>query len=295
MENAESKIRIENYTYKMADNIKPVSRSPVIRTAYDMFPDFSRSCLAEEFIIFICNEGRGFLSICGRQYKMEAGSAACILPDDFFSFRSSERKINSGDFFCSCTIIFVPYDSIDRDVSALMLLSRTFVKDAVISQRSNHIDFIPAKYIKNSSHSSVLSDTYIKNAVENILIEILTHSAKTRKYLSLFTYGNQYLTDAAVLIHRNFKNSDLSLDTLAYKVNYHPQHLSKNFIRLFKKGICVYTKEIRLHYAASLAASGYLMIKDISERCFVKSPSYLTKEFIREYNITPSEYRKKYS
>lgn len=282
-------IRVENYTFKkinIAGGRKTEYPPSGIRIAAEVFPDFSIPCLAREFIIIICTEGKANLKICGNNYRMKPGFSACILPDDFFSINETE----AGEFFCSCIIIFVPERCVGIEAATMLKISRAFIKDITSTENIPSI----IRFRQNISSPEIIRNMQIRNDAENIMLDILSSSPKITQPLSPLTCKqNQNVFAAAIYIHSNYKKSQLYLDDIAGKLHCSPQTLSKNFKILLKQGFKTYTKNLRLRYAAALLSTTRMSVSEISKICKIDSPSYLITQFKKKYKTTPIIYRKR--
>ena len=88
---------------------------------------------------------------------------------------------------------------------------------------------------------------------------------------------------------------DLSLETLAEKVYLSPHYLSMLFSKQNGYGINKYIKQIRMEKAQELLRNTNLSINEISQLVGYSSSSYFCKSFFRDFEMTPENFRNKYT
>ena len=114
------------------------------------------------------------------------------------------------------------------------------------------------------------------------VIQFLNEQAETQ-YLNI---ANQMLK----IIHERYEE-DISLDTCAVILNYHPVYLS----RVFKKEVGVnfidYLVEYRMNVAKNWLETTDLKIASIAERLQYKNTSAFIRTFRRIAGMTPGQYR----
>lgn len=93
-------------------------------------------------------------------------------------------------------------------------------------------------------------------------------------------------------IARNIKRK-FTIEEMAAELGYHSGYLSKIFSQ--KEGISIqrYRLKERLSLAANLLKNSNEKIGAISDYLCFHSQSYMTEQFVKEYGLTPTEYRKK--
>ncbi len=91
-------------------------------------------------------------------------------------------------------------------------------------------------------------------------------------------------------IHQRL-SEDVSLQTLADHVGWHPVHLSKVFKLETGEMLSDYLLRIRLERAVQLLKSSELRIFEIAAQVGYLTTSYFIKVFKKYYGVTPQEYR----
>lgn len=90
-------------------------------------------------------------------------------------------------------------------------------------------------------------------------------------------------------------DKDISLKTLALKLNVSPSYLGTIFRRQTGYYFNDYLAEVRLKKAAELLEETDMKIKDIVDKTGFSSQAYFTRTFKRYYNVSPASYRRERS
>lgn len=100
------------------------------------------------------------------------------------------------------------------------------------------------------------------------------------------------VVDSAIKMINNFSDKDISLKTLAQRLNVTASYLGTLFHQQTGYYFNDYLSESRLKYAAMLLAESDLKIKDIVDKIGFSSQTYFNRAFKRYYNISPVNYRR---
>lgn len=98
--------------------------------------------------------------------------------------------------------------------------------------------------------------------------------------------------DAVIKIVHGFSDKDISLKTLAAKLNINPSYLGTIFHQQTGYYFNDYLTEARLKYAANLLEDTDMKIKDIVEKIGFSSQTYFNRSFKRHYDTSPVNYRR---
>lgn len=98
--------------------------------------------------------------------------------------------------------------------------------------------------------------------------------------------------DAVVNAIRESPEKDISLKTLAAKMNIHPSYLGSIFHQQTGYYFNDYLNEERLKLAVSLIETTDLKLKDIVSRVGFSSQTYFNRQFKSRYGMTPNVYRR---
>ena len=86
----------------------------------------------------------------------------------------------------------------------------------------------------------------------------------------------------------------ITLEDIANAVGYSSSHLITLFTQRTSYPPMAYYNQLRIQKACSYLQFSDLKIKEISFRLGFFDPFHFSKTFLKEMNITPKEYRKKY-
>ena len=110
--------------------------------------------------------------------------------------------------------------------------------------------------------------------------------------------AQQYVRMIMEEVH-NFSNKDVSLKTLAARLNMHPSYLGSIFHQQTGYYFNDYLNEERLKYAAKLmensntvATDSNIRLKDIADMTGFSSQTYFNRQFKKRFNASPNTYRR---
>ena len=109
---------------------------------------------------------------------------------------------------------------------------------------------------------------------------------KSREYSSL-VLSVRYLME-------NEYEKALTLEDIAGELSVSPSHLAHQFKRETGTTPMAYLNSVRMKKAAESLAKTSLSIQEISAEVGILDPNYFVKCFKKEYEMTPSSYRKKF-
>lgn len=241
-------------------------------------------------------KGNGSFFIDDNEYNVSQGDIVYI----------GSKLIHSGksvnnDLLAVCYII---------DSSYLLSLNSDNLTDRFISELLN------TKISKPVIHTSDMGYNYIKQVLNNIDYcaeqKSIIHQLEIKKYLYDFfiqLYKNNYFvlnstTDSirctpiikqSIRYIQNNMASKLSIDEIASHVGLSTSYFMKMFKQNTKMTCVEYIKSLRLDKATSLLLETSDNILEIAQNCGFANLSLFNREFKKAFEITPSQYRKKFS
>lgn len=99
-----------------------------------------------------------------------------------------------------------------------------------------------------------------------------------------------YVNTVIAAVH-DFSNKEISLKTLAAKLNLNPSYLGTIFRQQTGSYFSDYLNEERLKYAVSLMKGTNMKLKEIVDQAGFSSQAYFSRQFRRKYGVTPNAYR----
>ncbi len=134
------------------------------------------------------------------------------------------------------------------------------------------------------------------------LIELLESIAKSGSYKlisnNLPTETN--VSDQKVRLQKliNFLqsnyNQEIRLDDVAKKANMNKSAFCRYFQQHFRKTFTEYLNELRIGYACKLLVNNKLSVSEIGFQVGYNNISYFIRQFRKQHNVSPLEYRKNY-
>ncbi len=126
-----------------------------------------------------------------------------------------------------------------------------------------------------------------KTIFYRILFEIEREHAKEKRSIV-----NLQLSAAIENIHKNFTNSNISVDELAKLCGMSDTYFRRLFVAEFGITPLRYINKLRMELASELLRSSYYTIKEISERCGFNSINYFCLFVKKETGMSPLNYQR---
>lgn len=128
----------------------------------------------------------------------------------------------------------------------------------------------------------------IITAVRNLLSDTVVVKVPTKLKAAV---DNKYISECIDLIHQNI-SSTITLPWLAKQLNLSSSYLSSLFKQKVGRSISEYVRLVRLEKVKEMIGEGKYTIAQISYIMGYCSPTYLSTEFRREFDMSPKEYAK---
>lgn len=132
-------------------------------------------------------------------------------------------------------------------------------------------------------------DESARNIASALMIIIITKMLNSVEFLSEYDLAVKLAKNVLEYIQKNYFDSELSLEVLALKFNYHKNYLGRCFKKEVGLPIHKYLLEYRLEKAKKLLMYSDLSLIEISEKCGFKSYKSFSNHFKKMYSILPSK------
>ena len=219
--------------------------------------------------------------INGHKYECIPGSIYLMSQLDVHQFIMDEPI----EVYSICfTDDFLPYE----------IMENFKVSKSPYYAKLNGDDFIEIKnkfdkIIEENKYDYLCKDIIIKNAISEIVIEILRNCEETN---NVKKQSQRTARAALAYIRENFKE-DISLASTASHLGITASHLS----RMFKNNLDItfndYLKGLRLDYAMRLINVTSQGITEICLKSGFNSPAHFSKIFKERFGVSPTSIRKK--
>jgi two-component system, response regulator YesN len=93
-------------------------------------------------------------------------------------------------------------------------------------------------------------------------------------------------------IKSNLASTDLSIDVVARRFNYHPIYFSKLFKEMFSKTYLEYVTDMKLNSVNEFLLDQRMTIKDVGIKAGFNNSTYFTTWYRKNTGFSPGEYRK---
>lgn len=165
----------------------------------------------------------------------------------------------------------------------LNVLSWGVAQTSVESQADKEITSLLASIICDGKNAEAIRE-YIHTFVRTCY-QVLAR----RQKLQTAAYP---CVDAVINAVHEFSDKEISLKTLAAKLNMHPSYLGNIFHQQTGYYFNDYLNEERLKYAAGLIENTDMKLKDIVDKAGFSSQTYFNRQFKRKYGTPPNTYRR---
>ncbi|QJD87485.1 helix-turn-helix domain-containing protein [Cohnella herbarum] len=105
--------------------------------------------------------------------------------------------------------------------------------------------------------------------------------------------SDRLIQDIVDIVHRDYRDANLSLETIADRVNLSSSHIRRVFKKAMNQSVADYIHKTRMEHAKELLLSTKLSVADISDRVGFLNNTYFFTAFKKTNGITPAEFRNK--
>ncbi len=165
-----------------------------------------------------------------------------------------------------------------------MIMSCLGLTDGTVIQLSN---VGTVDKIMDSIYRTMQNSNYPEAHLSGMFFELLQEVYSQRQNSSL----PESLNKALEYISANFSSNTLSCGEVAKYAGISIRSLNRLFQEHMDTQVIRYINDIRLEHACALLSRPYLQISEIAEKCGFASAGFMTRQFRKKYNRTPSAYR----
>jgi len=248
---------------------------------------FEKSHVHSDIELFYVMEGNAAFTLEDKQYRLRRDDFLVVNVDKKHSYTAE------GDFLGAC--MHISYS----ELSSMMKQSMIFFwcnTSVEANEASDELRRVIKRIIAEQYHNHGQNVIYLKSLYFEML-NILTSDFLLNKGDSHFGEETKKFDarkhEIAEYIRLNF-DKQISLEDLANQLFLSYAYLSKYIKRQFGMGFAEYLNTVRLNFAVSqLLHSDQSVVRIAMESGFASSAA-LNKAFREKYDMTPTEYRKRW-
>lgn len=259
--------------------IFPTLHTPLQDAPYELSPNDCYHAFPE--ILFQLSGSNQFT--CGHNSFLLKAGEICIMPagvphtekgkgTDFSGFVIAHDARRVGIYGSACNDGGVPWPiPIDKVIPLSDGTKLAGILNEAALQFSHHSDAAP----------------YLLRAYLTLILEIYDKPIpeSAQKYPPL-------ITRCMDLLFSELGSPNISLESIALRLNCKPNTLSKNFSRATGKAVIEHLTELRIEQARKLLKESTLTIAEVGWACGYRDQNYFSRIFKNETGSTPRNYRK---
>ncbi len=225
------------------------------------------------------NKGNMTCDVDGEPYQLRQGQMMFFAPHQFHQQKSDGKT--------PLSFLTLTFDG-EMDKPELLTNRALFCDETSLN--------LIRSMIREEKESQLYGDDMIACQLTQLIIttmrNLLSNAVMTKIPTRLkVTVDNKYVGECIDLIHSSI-NSPITLPGLAKQLNLSPSYLSSLFKQKVGRSISEYVRLVRLEKVKEMIGEGKYTIAQISDIMGYCSPTYLSTEFRREYDMSPKEYAK---
>lgn len=253
----------------------------------------SENSICYDCRLFFVAEGEGSFVANGQSYNVSHGFCAFLPPrtEYKFNFKTDGVKIyvinfDLTDEFSELSESLGTATESDFSPDKLILyplppeLSEPIISYDGLSVEG-HAEACAELFLKKLDYFRHSASAHLKLA----LIELLCESKGKHSGYKLIRSIGEY-------VRSNYRDPDLTNNSIAEVFNYHPYHLNRLMRAHTGKTLHGYLTDYRLHIAKNLLKTTRLNVTSVAERCGFSSYTYFIRLFHKEMGVSPLQYRK---
>ncbi|WP_379996043.1 AraC family transcriptional regulator [Dysgonomonas termitidis] len=235
-----------------------------------------------ENILIYCEKGKGWIECKDEKYIL-SGNQAFIIP-------AGESHSYGADSHNPWSIYWIHFNGKNVHMFSSIIGKHLIIKESDNSRYNDRITLFEDMYQN-------LEMGYNPENLEYISF-CLMHFLASLKYLTQFREIKNVKVDDVIqqCIHYmkdNLENK-ITLKDIADAVGYSSSHFTTLFSQRTSFSPMVYYNQLKIQRACSFLQFSDLKIKEIAFRLGYYDPFHFSNSFIKEMEITPKEYRRKY-
>lgn len=237
---------------------------------------------APENILIYCQKGKGYIE-CNNEIYSLTDNQLFIIPSQQSHAYWADKKNPWG-------IYWMHFKGEDISLFQTILCKKIEILNEQNSRIHDRLNLFEEIYQNLEMGYSIENLEYISHALHYFLASI--------KYIPQYREVKNVKIDdiisRCILYMKDNLETKISIKDIADHVGYSGSHLNMLFTKKTSYSPIVYYNQLRIQRACSYLQFSDLKIKEIAFRLCFFDPFHFSKAFMKEMEITPKEYRKRY-
>lgn len=235
-----------------------------------------------ENILIYCEKGKGWIECRGERFNLSANQVFIIPQNEAHTYGSNVQD--------PWSIYWIHFKGTNIGMFNSIIGKPMSVKD---SANSRHQD----RFLLFEEIFRNLEMGYNPENLEHISFCLMYFLASI-KYLPQYREIKNVKVDdviqKSILFMKENLENRITLEDIANAVGYSASHLTTLFTKKTSYSPIVYYNQLRIQKACSYLQFTELKIKEVAFKLGYFDPFHFSKAFLKEMEITPKEYRKRY-
>ncbi len=226
--------------------------------------------LHRNFELLYLYDGQIEAAVDDRTYTLKAGDCLLVFPHQIHTYHSEME--------CRTTVIVFSEDLVNR-----------FVMDTKHKFPADNRVVLPASFFKHMEFDHIFQ---LKALLYRVCGQMYRQTSFVEDRQN--RHGQRLLEQILQFVDQHYLET-CSLQELACELQYDYYYLSKYFIHNTGISFNEFVNEYRISHACNLLIHPNYSIQDIAGQCGFRSVRNFNRVFLQRRQITPSEYRKKFT
>lgn len=236
--------------------------------------------LKEHYALHYVYEGKGIVTVNGKDYKLSENSFFLLSPKARVTYRPDPEQ--------PWQYAWIEFFGIDANT----ILETIRLEDFVVffsSQREFFNDLF-VDILKSSRQENLSSFLKITSLLLTVLQGLIDESERNIDLQKSAQF--QKLLPVIEYINKHYCESECTPQSIAKNFGYTLSYFSRVFRRNFKQPISSYIIQLRINQACMLLKHTELSVSDIAYMIGYSSPFYFSTQFRKMKDYSPTDYRK---
>ena len=237
--------------------------------------------------LFLTLKGEGLHYVNGKEQKLIPGNLLFVRDFDVHKYTClTEKNFEFINLSFSKETFNMLADYLGEDFPAGALLNAKIPPTVILSKRETE-----KLYFKLSELVTQEDSFFVKLKVRALLSEIFS------TYFLKFSEEKSNIPLWLEITYEKMKKPEnfiFGLERMRNISGKSREHLTRSLKQYYGTTPSEYITELRLNHSANLLISSNLSVTDVCYECGFENISWFYKKFVKKFNLTPKDYRKKF-